>query len=314
MRSKRFASASRTANDARRAAHHVRAGRRGSSVIAVLGGLGAALSFGISTLSYSRAMRMLSPFAVLGWVMLVGLVLVLPAVVLFGLPVAFTGDNLVWLTLVGIGNVGGLLLEFVALRLGKVGIVATIASTEGAIAAVFAVIAGEPLSVAVAGALAVVAIGVALTTIVPGEVESLEAPNTRRAALLASGAALLFGLGLFATGRVGDAVPVVWILVPARVIGIAGVALPLALVRHLPITRRAAPLIVMAGITEVLGFASFAIGAREAVAVSAVLVSQFATVALVLAFVLFGERMTRLQLAGIALVIAGVAGVVLARN
>jgi drug/metabolite transporter (DMT)-like permease len=282
-------------------------------VIAVLGGLGAAVSFAISTLAYSRATRMLTPFVVLGWVMLVGLVLIVPAVLLFGLPVSFTADSVFWLALVGIGNVGGLLMEFLALRSGKVGIVATIASTEGAIAAVLAVIAGEPLSVAVALALVVVVVGVLLTTLVPGEVHELEGSSGRRAAVLAGGAALLFGLGLFATGRVEDTIPVVWILVPARVIGVLGIALPLAAVRRLPTPGVATPFVIVAGIAEVTGFASFAIGAREAVAVSAVLVSQFATIALVLAYLLFGERITRLQLAGIALVVTGVAGVTVLR-
>ncbi len=280
-----------------------------SGLIAVLGGLGAALAFGISTLAYARSARLLSPFVVLAWVMLVGLLLVVPAILAFGLPVTFSTDNLFWLALIGIGNVGGLLLEFVALRIGKVGIVATIASTEGAIAGVFAVIAGEPLSVAVGLALAVVVAGVVLTTIVPGEVASLEAPSTRRVALLASGAALLFGLSLFATGRVGDAIPLIWILVPARLIGIAVVGVPLAAAGRLRMVRPAVPLVLIAGVAEVLGFSSFAIGAREAVAVSAVLVSQFATVSLVLAFLLFGERLSRLQVVGIGLVIGGVAAV-----
>ena len=153
-------------------------------------------------------------------------------------------------------------------------------------------------------------VGVVLTTIVPGEVSSLESPSTRRAALLAAGAATLVGLGLFATGRVGDAVPVVWILVPARLIGVFGIALPLAAVRRLPMSRPAVPFILIAGVMEVTGFTAFAIGARDSVAVSAVLVSQFATVSLVLSYLLFHERVTRLQLAGIVLVILGVTAVV----
>jgi drug/metabolite transporter (DMT)-like permease len=283
-------------------------------VIAVLGGLGAALAFGISTLAYSRSARLLSPFVVVSWVMLVGIAIVVPAVLLFGLPVTLTPDAVFWLALIGIGNVVGLLIEFVALRLGKVGLVATIVSTEGAIAAVLAVFAGEPLSVALTVALAVVVIGVALTTIVPGEVASRESPSTRTAAALATGAAILFGLGLFATGRVSDEVPVVWILVPARVIGVFGIALPLAAGRALRMVRPAVPLVLIAGVAEVIGFSSFAIGARESVAVAAVLVSQFATVSLVLAFLLFGERLTRLQLAGFGLVVAGVAAVTLLRS
>ena len=70
---------------------------------------------------------------------------------------------------------------------------------------------------------------------------------------------------------------------------------------------------MIASIAEVVGFGSFAIGAREAVAISAVLVSQFAAVSLVLAFLLFGERISRLQLLGIVLVMAGVAAVTVLR-
>ena len=282
-------------------------------MIAVLGGLVAAFAFGISTLAYSRATRLLAPAVVLAWVMLLGAVIVVPGILLFGLPVTFTPESLFWLALVGIGNVGGLLLTFTALRSAQVGIVATIVSTEGAIAAVFAVIAGEPLPVAVAIALAVIVAGVVLTTLVPGEVGSLEAPSSRRAAILAAGAAVLFGLGLYATGRVGDGVPVIWVLLPARLIGVFAVALPLVLSHRLTLPSAAAPLVVVAAIAEVVGFASFAIGAREAVAISAVLVSQFATVSLVLAYVLFGERISRRQLAGIVLVMVGVAAVTVLR-
>ena len=279
-------------------------------MIAVLGGLGAAVAFGIATLAYSRSTRLLGPPTVLAWVMLVGLALVAPAVLLFGLPVTLTPERVAWLVLIGFGNVGGLLVEFVALRMaGQVGIVATIASTEGAIAAVIAVIAGEPLSLAVAAVLAVVVVGVALTTIVPGEVEAIGAPAGRRVALLSAVAALAFGVGLFAVGRLGDDVPVVWVLVPARVLGVFAIAAPLALAGRLRFDRRAAPFIVVAGVAEVLGFVSFAIGAREAIAVSAVLVSQFASVSVVLAWLMYGERLSRIQLLGVALVIAGVAAV-----
>src|SRR5262249_20709995 len=152
-------------------------GRR--PMIAVLGGLGAALAFGCSVLSYARATRSADGGTVLGWVMLIGLVLVAPIALLVGFPSNITATDLFWLVLVGIGNDVGLLLEFRALRLTQVGIVATIASTEGAIAAVLSVLAGEPLSIALAGALAIVVVGVILTTIVPGELEELEHSSAR---------------------------------------------------------------------------------------------------------------------------------------
>ena len=39
------------------------------------------------------------------------LLLVVPAVLLFGLPVTFTGEAAFWLAMVGVGNVTGLVLE-----------------------------------------------------------------------------------------------------------------------------------------------------------------------------------------------------------
>jgi drug/metabolite transporter (DMT)-like permease len=278
-------------------------------VIAVLGGLGAALAFAIATLSYSRAIRFLPSTVVLGWVMLVGLAIVAPATLIFGMPANLTSQSLFWLALIGLGNFGGLLFDLAALRLGKVGIVATIVSTEGAIAAVIAVLAGEPLPIAVGLALVAVAVGIVLTTIVPGELDELERSSSRRAALLASAAAVLFAVGLFATGRVDHSIPVIWALVPARLFATLGLALPLAAQRRLRIARPAIPFILFAGLAEVVGFGSFAIGARESVAVSAVLVSQFATISVVVAWLRLGERLTPLQVSGVVLVIAGVAAV-----
>ena len=49
--------------------------------------------------------------------------------------------------LAGGANVAGLALVYAALRIGKVGIVSPLASTEGAIAALLAVVAGETVGV-----------------------------------------------------------------------------------------------------------------------------------------------------------------------
>jgi drug/metabolite transporter (DMT)-like permease len=66
------------------------------------------------------------------------------------------------------------------------------------------------------------------------------------------------------------------------------------------------PLVLVAGVCEVLGFALFAWGARDGIAVSAVLASQFAAIAAVAAYVLFRERLTPIQVTGAAIVVGGV--------
>src|SRR6185369_17910713 len=100
---------------------------------------------------------------VLAWVMIVGLVLVLPPLLAGPGPGDVSSTDLAWLVVAGVGNAGGLLLVYRGLRLGKVGVVAPIASTEGAIAALIAILAGESLSAGVGVALVVIVAGIVLS-------------------------------------------------------------------------------------------------------------------------------------------------------
>jgi drug/metabolite transporter (DMT)-like permease len=279
-------------------------------MLAILGGLGAALAWATATLCSSRSTRMIGEAPVLGWVMVVGLLAVAPALAAGPGPGPLDGATIGWLALSGIGNAGGLLLAYRALRFGQVGIVAPIVSTEGAITAVIALLAGESLSTAVWATLAVIVAGIVLSATHeddapgPGVVSRADA---RQAALAAVCAALAFGVSLYGTGRLSSDLPVAWIVMPARVAGVVAVALPLLVAGRLTLTRAAAPLVIGAGLCEVLGFVSFALGARHGIAVAAVLASQFAAIAALVAYVLFGERLARVQVAGVAAIVAGVA-------
>jgi drug/metabolite transporter (DMT)-like permease len=274
-------------------------------VIAVLGGLGAAVSWAGAMLCASRATRMIGPWSSLAWVMLVGLAVVAPIALVGGVPDELGAEELVWLLLAGAGNVVGLLFSYTALRIGKVSIIGPISSTEGAIAAVIAILAGEAIGPGVGVTLAVVVVGVALAGVTAGEAP--ESSHPLRATALAGAAAVCFGVGLYATARVSDSLPLVWALVPARVLGVLAVALPLAASRRIRITRATVPLLVCSGLCEVIGFASFAVGSRHGIAVAAVLASQFAAVAAVAAYFLFHERLTRVQLTGVVAIAVGVA-------
>jgi drug/metabolite transporter (DMT)-like permease len=120
-------------------------------------------------------------------------------------------------------------------------------------------------------------------------------------------AALSFGASLYATGQVGTELPLVWAVFPPRVVGVIAIALPIALARRLVLTRAALPFVLASGLAEVAGFASYALGARHGIAVSAVLASQFGAIAAVAAFVIFRERLARPQVAGVAAIAIGVA-------
>lgn len=276
-------------------------------MIAVAGGLGAALAFAATTLLYARSITLIDPLSVVSWVMAVGLALLVAPLAVAGIPDGLDRRTLGWLAISGAGNIAGLLLEFAAFRTGAVGIVAPIVSTEGALAALASVASGEHLGAGSAAALAVVVAGVVMAAVATGETGPREA--RLRTALFAVGSAGCFGGSLFATGHVGRSLPLAWAALPPRLVGVAVIAIPLAATARLRLTRRAAPLVALAGACEVGGFAAFVVGARHGLAVSAVLASQFGALAALLGLVLFRERLTRTQIAGVATIAIGVAAV-----
>jgi drug/metabolite transporter (DMT)-like permease len=271
---------------------------------AILGGFGAALCWTVAMLCSSRASRELRAVPTLAWVMAVGFVFVLPLVILASsLP---TGTETGWLVLAGVGNVVGLGCEYTAVRSGKVGIVAAIASTEGAIAALLSAIAGEPISAAVAAVLALIAAGIVLASLEQSPEMGEPHGWATKAVVLALGAALSFGVSLYAIGHVSGDVEFAWLVLPARLVGVAAITQPLARRGGLGIPKRTAPFVLAAGVAEVIGVASFAWGARDSISIASVLGSQFAAISAVGAFFLFGERLRRIQVVGIVAIVVGV--------
>jgi drug/metabolite transporter (DMT)-like permease len=148
-------------------------------VIAVLGGLVAACMFATATLCSSRSSRMIGAGPLLAWVMLVGLLITAPIAIAGGVPDELDAEALVWLAMSGAGNVLGLLLAYRGLRVGRVGVVAAIVSTEGAVAAVISVVAGEEVRTGAAVALAVIVIGIILAAASRSEGEASVGPWDR---------------------------------------------------------------------------------------------------------------------------------------
>ena len=274
-------------------------------MIAISAGLGAALCWATGTLCAAQASRRIGALSVLAWVMLIGLTITAPVAAISGIPPGLHGIEVMWIVLAGAGNVAGLLLAYEGMRRGKVSIVAPISSTEGAIAALLAVATGEALGVPSAVLLALMAAGVVLASLSPSNEGGGGHPI--EASLLAAAAAVSFGVSLFATARVSNALPLVWAVIPPRIVGVAFVAVPLFLARRVRIEAAVVPLVLTSGVCEVAGFAAYSLGARHSVAVSAVLASQFAAFAALAAFVLFRERLRTAQVFGISLIAVCVA-------
>jgi drug/metabolite transporter (DMT)-like permease len=273
---------------------------------AILGGLGAAFAWAVTALTAARSSRLMGSPSTLAWVMLTGLLVVGPLALAHGKPEGLDGTSLGWLAVAGAGNVGGLLLLYTGFRLGGVGVVAPISSTEGAVAALIAVAAGEKLGAGSALALAAVVAGVVFVASAQAHVPDLERVDPG-AALFGLAAAGAFGTSLYATGRASLDLPVAWAILPPRLLGVVLVFLPLLFAHRLRLTRAAAPFALASGLAEVAGFTCFALGARHGIAVTAVLASQFAALAAIAAALFFGERLGRLGVIGVAVIAVGVA-------
>ncbi len=285
-------------------------------MVAILGGLGAALSWAIATLASSRTSRMIGAMSVVGWVMVVGLVVaIVPAI--FARPVPLGLPELAGLVVLGLCHNIGLLLVYRALTVGRVSIVAPIAATEGAIAALLSVALGESLAFSTGVLLVAIAVGVVLAAaertaddepaLHEGSRRTHDPTANRKAAVLALTAAATFSVGLVLSGRFGaSGMSPAWVIVATRTVGIIIIVLPLVLTRRFRLSRPALPLVLLAGVLEAAGSAVYVIAASQGVAVAAVLSSQFAAIAAIGGFFLFGERIQRHQLVGVAVIALGV--------
>jgi len=300
-------------------------------MIAILGGLSAAFLWAAANLASARSSRIIGASSALGWMMLVGLVVTAPLVPFAGPLPPLTPALAFWLAAAGLGSVIGLFFVYRGLRIGKVGPVLAIASTEGAIAAVVAVIAGERLTIPVALMLGVIAVGIAVVALATGDAAEANGASgdhgvtatagltaaspvlrpgrsaERQATLFGTAGAIAFGFSIYGTAQAGLSLPIIIAIMPARVAGVALVFVPMALAGRLRMTRRAAPLVVITALGEVLGNVAYVVGARESIAIAAILACQYAAVGAVAAFFLFRERLSLLQRSGVVAIALGVA-------
>lgn len=280
-------------------------------MISILFGLATATLFAVSSLAASRAVRVISSPAIVAWGMSLGLVVLIPWLVISGPPPQLSAGELGWWVAAGAGNIVGLLMAYVAFRNGKVGLIAAILATEGAIAALIAVLFGESLLPVAGVILMVIVVGIVLAALAPDP-----APIAQERPVLAVGlgilAAAAFGVSLFSIGHLSDTVPLPWLLLSARLIGTVAIALPMLLLGRLRIVRKALPYVLIIAVAEVIGFVCFTIGSREGIAVTSVLASMYAPITAIAAYFLFKERLGRWQIAGVVIVIVGVVSLSLA--
>lgn len=273
--------------------------------------LAAALAWGVTSYASAPAARSAGVACALAWSALIAPAILWPiALVLSGVPDP-SGSDLAWAGVFGLGLVGALGLGFLAMTLGRVAIVATVISTDGAMAATVSIARGETVGGLVLAGLTVIVVGVLLA--VSGGGASEEGPRRDGlAALAALGSATCFATTFLSAGEVGTLQPV-WLVGLGRIVPLLLVSLPvLVMTRAARPPRGAWPWIVVNAIGDVLGFTAYASAARHNLAVAAVVASEYAVVTVVLGVVLLGERLRPHQWAGVAIALAGIAVVAVA--
>jgi drug/metabolite transporter (DMT)-like permease len=272
---------------------------------AILLGLAAAVVWGIAGVVGAHGARGVGAFTVLAWLSFVGVIVVAPFAFVAGVP-DVSPSVWSWAALNGACTVAGLALLYRAFSLGKVGIIAPIVSTDGAMAAVFSIMVdGESIRRAASSGLAFVAIGVVLASARP-DGGTAPAPRPRLAVALAIIASLIFALGFVATGRAAAVGPA-WVVWAARLIGVVVVAVPVALRGGMRLPRPMVAPVVAVALLEPVGFACYVLATRDGVAIPAVLVTQSAVFTAIGGYLFLHERLTRLQLAGVVFSAVGVA-------
>jgi drug/metabolite transporter (DMT)-like permease len=270
------------------------------------GGLFTALAWGGAAVFGARASRSVGPLVAFAYsnAFAFGLVLVI-ALASAGLP-SGTATDWAWVALVGIGIALALPLTFVAFTIGRLGIVSAVIATDGAMAALFAVLSGEELGALAAAGLVLAVVGIVLSVLQPAPARSVGPSRDRLAVLLALVAAVCFAATLVGASE-AESVDPPWVVATGRGIAVVLATIPILLVTRAKLPRAGAPFVAANGACDVAGFLVFTAVSRDGLAVPAVLASQYALVPIFYGVVAFRERLTPLQWAGVALTLVGIA-------
>jgi drug/metabolite transporter (DMT)-like permease len=274
----------------------------GADLAAVVFGLVSALSWGAGDFSGGLATKRAPVFGVLLIGQAAGLLLLIGLALLWGERLPPVAD-LLWGVAAGLAGVIGLVALYRGLAIGRMGIVAPVSAVlTASLPALFGVLTeGMP------GANKLVGFALALLGIwlVAGTGGSVGAHDGLGLALLAGCG---FGVFFILVHRAG-ASGVFWPLVAARA-GSLGVVLPVALGRRqfLRPDPRLLITVLLSGVLDVAGNAFFVLaGQAGRLDVAAILSSMYPASTVLLAGLLLGERVTRVQGLGIAAVLAAIA-------
>ncbi len=268
-------------------------------------GLAASVAWGCSDFLGGLKSRTLELLTVLLVSQGAGLLLVGAIVALRGEPVP-DGEHVVYACLSGVAGAVGLAAFYRGLAVGAMAVVAPIAGTAAVIPVAFGVITGERPS-------AFQGIGIALA-IAGVVVASRELSEDGGEARLAAGAGLALvaalGFGSFFVSMDAASGPdLFWAIFFNRVTSLAVLSAAAVAVRpRLAVARADLRTLLAIGVLDISANGLFAVASTKGlVSLVAVLASLYPVVTILLARLVLGESVRRVQQAGVAAVLAGVA-------
>ena len=271
----------------------------------VLAGL-SALMYGAGDFCGGLASRRQPMTVVLFFSQAGGLATAVAGVLLLGQPLPGARD-IAWGIAAGVTGTAGLAMLYHALATTRVAVASPVAAVTGAaIPVLLGLAAGER-----PGSLAWLGIALALPAIAllaAGPSARSEAGVARRAAVLGAAAGVGFGLFFFCVSRTSHQSGL-WPLASARLMSISLVALfsaaRRASLRPLP---SALPVVMASGILDMGANIAFLLASRVGLlSVTAVITSLYPGPTVVLAMIVFREKLTASRAIGLALALAGVA-------
>jgi drug/metabolite transporter (DMT)-like permease len=275
-------------------------------MIGVGGGLLTALAWGVAAIFAAKASRSVGPLVAFAYSNAIAFCIILVvALASAGLP-SGSATDWAWTGLVGLGLVLAFPLTFTALTIGRIGIVTAVIATDGAMAAIYAVLTGEELGTLAAAGLVLGVVGIVLSVLQPAPAASAGPSRDRLAVLLALGAAVCFAATLVGASQ-AESIEPQWVVATGRGIAVVLATIPILLATRARLPRAAAPLVAANGACDLTGFLVFTAVSRDGLAVPAVLASQYALVPIFYGVVAFEERLTPLQWIGVTLTLVGVA-------
>lgn len=266
--------------------------------------LASAFSWGVSDFLGGLTSRRLPVLGVLAVSQPAGLVLIAVVIVIFGAD-PIPADKLAIAALAGAASLGGLWAFYAAMAMGTVSVVAPIASLGVVVPVAVGLAKGDaPAAIQLIGLVPAMA-GV---VILGYEEHPEHAGVARRSVILAIIAGL--GFGIFFTGLdVASPDRPGWAVLAVRVGGVITVAIALLISRpRLAAVSGSIAVLLTIGFFDVLATTLFAVASTKGVLpVIAVGGSMYPAFTIALAHGVLGERLARIQWAGVVLALLGVA-------